>query len=186
MKIQKHSATLSLQVIVGLKRTLPLVCLAMLFLLFLWCVSDRLSCCSLIWRGLYLGANLWVLARVSNAHAWGFMHPPALLVEQSGQVQFGDRVCFLFGCCSLSFFDSFTPLPSLPLFHRLSGPPLLNSCLHLGTHLVPPPLPPCVGKHKAHPLSCTAPFISLLSGWHTLSLAHGGELVPASLFRGCD
>jgi len=77
MKIRKHSARLSLQVIDGLKVMSPLVCLASSFLCFHDFVSDSPSGGSCFVR-LCLGGMRFSLVRASAAHLCGFLHPMSL------------------------------------------------------------------------------------------------------------
>ena len=71
VKILKHLATLSFQVIDGSNVISLSIFLAILFLACHLFVSERLLCCSPIWSGLYFGTNSWILVRASFAHAWG-------------------------------------------------------------------------------------------------------------------
>ena len=67
--IRKHSARLSLQVIEGSKRTVPLVCAAAWFLALHHFVRDKLSYWSPIGRGFSLEVMRFIQVSASNAHA---------------------------------------------------------------------------------------------------------------------
>lgn len=107
MKILKHSATLSLQVIIESKRISKLDCFAMMFLAFLQCIRERLLC-SPISRGLYFRARLCMHFRASSTQVWGLRHPLILSSEQSWHMQSYDGVCSSIHCWVFNFFVSFT------------------------------------------------------------------------------
>lgn len=106
VKIQKHSASEFLHVIVGSKVTSLSVCSAILFLAFLLGVSDRLSTGAVV-SGLYFGAMSWMRAFASRAHSCGFLQPFWWLCIQSGHMHAGVGWWFLHLWCTWSLFDSF-------------------------------------------------------------------------------
>ena len=87
VKIWKHLARLSLQVIDGSKVITPFVSLAWLFLCFRDLVRDRPSGGS-CFSGLCLGGIRFSLVRASAAHLCRFSHPIFLSFMHSVHVQF--------------------------------------------------------------------------------------------------
>src|SRR6266702_6968265 len=120
VKIQKHSARLSLQVIEGLNNISLLFCLAWALLVFLWCISDNLSRCSPIWSGLYLGAMSCILVRASLVHACRLSHPLALSWEQVLHVQVSAGMCDLSRHLSSRLLTSFTSSATILMLYFLS------------------------------------------------------------------
>ena len=96
VNILKHSARLSLQVIVGSKVIVPSRCLAIWFLSFPDFVRDSPSGGS-CFVGLCLGGIRFSLVSASSAHSWGFRHPCSLSRVHSGHSHSGFLWCV--GCC---------------------------------------------------------------------------------------
>ena len=93
VKILKHLARLSLQVMEGLKMISPFVALASRFFCFLCLVRERLSCGSPRRSGSSLGKIRWILVRASEVQVCGFRQPQDLSSEQSRQGQDGVGRC---------------------------------------------------------------------------------------------
>jgi len=123
MKIRKHLARLSLQVIDGSKVITPFVSLAWLFLCFRDLVRDRLSRGSCFSR-LCLGGIRFSLVRASAAHLCGFSHPIFLSFVHSVHVQF---------LVSISISQSHL---------EVAGSVETNKCKFLHRHGVQHPRPP--------------------------------------------
>jgi len=97
VKILKHSAKLSLQVIDGLKLIIPSSCLTLLFPSFRVLVRDIPSggSCAV---GLCLGGIRLSLVMASVAHLCGFLHPQVLSFTHSRHTQF--LFFWWVGCCA--------------------------------------------------------------------------------------
>ena len=87
VKIRKHSARLSLQVIDGLKVISPSHCLALSFLSFRVLVRDIPSSGS-CFVGLCFGGMRFILARASVVHLCGLLHPMFQSLAHSRHRQF--------------------------------------------------------------------------------------------------
>ena len=87
VKILKHSARFSLQVIDRSKIISPLFCLTLSFLSFHVLVRDIPSGGSCL-IGLCFGGMRFSLVRASAAHLCGFLHPADLSLLHSWHVQF--------------------------------------------------------------------------------------------------
>ena len=123
VKILKHSARLSLQVIDGLKIISPLSRLALSFLSFCVLVRDIPSSGSCL-VGLCFGGMRFSLTRASAAHLCGFSHPVDLSFLHSWHVQF------------LSQTTSFLSNPFFPLSYLTPNCPSPAYLSYLWTVLV--------------------------------------------------
>ena len=127
---------LFLQVIEGLETISWSAFLARVSLAWRQSVSDRLSCCSPIWSGLYLGAISCILERASIAHVWGLVQPSALSWLQFRHAQVWVGVCLPSGCWSCSFFAALTRSATVvALWHRRrqqAGPLVIGQGLEKG------------------------------------------------------
>lgn len=120
VKMQKHSARSSLQVMVGSKIYSPWVSLAALFLSEHLFIKDRLP-----WgafrRGFSFGAMAFIHFWASRAHSLGSQHPLSLSMEQSSQIQSAFLVCVAAGSRFLSLADMLirsTTLEASCLFNK--------------------------------------------------------------------